>query len=108
LKKKYSNWKNKNQNWKKNNFFIWLKGEIQKKIQFSKRTQKNQKNEDQNQHKIKPMFWLKGGLKRIIAFTKGPIRKLEIKIIRIKLKNIIPSIWIEWWNWKLIKLSQKC
>jgi hypothetical protein len=33
---------------KQNNFFIWLKGEIQ----FSKRNQKNQKNEDQNQHKI--------------------------------------------------------
>jgi hypothetical protein len=31
-------------------------------------------------------------LKRIIAFTKEPIRKLEIKIMMIKLKNIIPSI----------------
>jgi hypothetical protein len=31
-------------------------------------------------------------LKRIIAFTKGPRKKIEIKTIRIKLENIIPSI----------------
>jgi len=24
--------------------------------------------------------------------------------MRTKLKNIIPSIWIEWWNWKSLKL----
>jgi hypothetical protein len=27
--------------------------------------------------------------------------------MRIELKNIISSIWIEWWNWKLIRLLQK-
>jgi hypothetical protein len=29
-------------------FYIWMKGEIKKKNQFSKRTPTNQKNEDQN------------------------------------------------------------
>jgi hypothetical protein len=33
---------------KQNEFYIWLKGEIEKKNQFSNRIQKNQKNEDQN------------------------------------------------------------
>ena len=46
-------------------------------------------------------------LKRIIAFTKGPRKKIKIKTIRIKLENIISSIWIEWWNWKPIKLLHK-
>jgi len=46
-------------------------------------------------------------LKRIIIFTKEPRKKLEIKTMRIELKNIIPSIWIERWNWKSIKLIQK-
>ena len=45
-------------------------------------------------------------MKRIITFTKGPRKKLEIKTIRTKLENIMPSIWIEWWNWKSIKLLQ--
>jgi hypothetical protein len=27
--------------------------------------------------------------------------------MRTKLKNIIPSIWIEWWNWKSLKLLWK-
>jgi hypothetical protein len=34
-------------------------------------------------------------LKRIITFTKVPIKKLEIKTIKIKLENIIPSILIK-------------
>jgi hypothetical protein len=46
-------------------------------------------------------------LKRIITFTKRLRKKLEIKKIRTKLENIIPSIWIEWWNWKPIKLLQR-
>jgi hypothetical protein len=46
-------------------------------------------------------------LKRIITFTKRSRKKLEIKIIRTKLKNIILPIWIEKWNWKRIKLLQK-
>jgi hypothetical protein len=47
-------------------------------------------------------------LKRIINFTKEPREKLDIKTMRTKLKNIIPSIWIERWNWKPIKLKKKC
>jgi hypothetical protein len=31
-------------------------------------------------------------LKRITTFTKGSGKKFKIKIIRIKLENIIPSI----------------
>jgi hypothetical protein len=27
--------------------------------------------------------------------------------MRTKLKNIIPSIWIEEWNWKPIKITKK-
>jgi len=46
-------------------------------------------------------------LKRIINFTKGPRKKLEIKIMKTELENIRPSIWIERWNWKQIKLQQK-
>jgi len=46
-------------------------------------------------------------LKRIITFTKGSTKKLEIKTIRTKLKNMISSIWIEEWNWKQIKLFTK-
>ena len=34
-------------------------------------------------------------LKRIITFTNVPIKKLEIKTMKIKLKNIIPSILIK-------------
>jgi hypothetical protein len=46
-------------------------------------------------------------LKRIIIFIKRPRKKFEIKTTRTKLKNIILSIWIEWWNWKPIKNLQK-
>jgi hypothetical protein len=46
-------------------------------------------------------------LKRIITSTKGPRKKLEIKTLRTKLKNIIPLIWIEGLNWKPPKLLQK-
>jgi len=34
-------------------------------------------------------------------------KKLEIKIMSTKSKNIISSIWIEGLNWKPIKLFQK-
>ena len=46
-------------------------------------------------------------LKRIITFTKSPRKKIEIKKIRTKLNNIIPWIWVEWWNWKPINLLLK-
>ena len=46
-------------------------------------------------------------LKRIITFNKWLRKKIKIKTMRIKLENIIPSIWIERWNWKPIKLLQK-
>jgi hypothetical protein len=35
------------------------------------------------------------------------VKKLELKTIRTKLKNIIPSIWIESWNCKPISVSKK-
>jgi len=38
-------------NKKQNKFYFWLKGEIEKKNQFIKKTKRNQKNEDQNWHK---------------------------------------------------------
>jgi hypothetical protein len=38
---------------------------------------------------------LKGKLKKTITFTKGTRKKIKIKIMRIKLENIILSIWIE-------------
>jgi hypothetical protein len=41
------------------------------------------------------------------TFIKGSRKKIEIKSMRTKLKNIIPSIWIEWWNWKSLKLLWK-
>jgi len=46
-------------------------------------------------------------LKRIIIFIKGPRKKIKMRTMRTKLENIIPSIWIEWWNWKLMKLLYK-
>jgi len=45
-------------------------------------------------------------LKRTIIFYKRA-KKLELKTIRTKLKNIISSIWIEWWNYTPIKFLQK-
>jgi len=38
---------------------------------------------------------LNGEIEKIIIFTKEPRKKLEIETMRTKLKNIIPSIWIE-------------
>jgi len=38
---------------------------------------------------------LKGKIERIITLIKGPRKKLKIKIMRMKLENIIPCIWIE-------------
>ena len=46
-------------------------------------------------------------LKIIITFIKGPRKKLKIKRMLTKLENIILSIWIERWHWKLLKLLQK-
>jgi hypothetical protein len=70
-----------------------LKGEIEKKNQFSKR---KKKNEGQNWHK--KMFWLKGEIENSYNFYREPRKKLEIKTMTIKLENIVPSILIEWWN----------
>jgi len=42
-------------------------------------------------------------LKIIITFKKLSRKKIEIKT---RLKNRIPSIWIEWWNWKSLKFLQ--
>ena len=49
-----------------------------------------------SKYKINFIFDWKVNLKRKITFTKGSRKKLEIKTIRTKLKNIIPIIWIEW------------
>jgi len=46
-------------------------------------------------------------LKKIVTITKGLRKKIEINIVRTKLKNIIPSIWMKKWNWKPIKVLQK-
>jgi hypothetical protein len=42
-------------------------------------------------------------LKRIITFTKLSRKKIKIKT---RLKNRIPSIWFEEWNWKSLKFLQ--
>jgi hypothetical protein len=55
----------------------------------------------------KQCFYWNVKLKRIVTFTKSPWKKLEIKTMRTELKNIILSIWNEWWNWKPIKFLQK-
>jgi len=52
------------------------------------------------------MFWLKGKIEKNNNFTKGQEKKLKIKIMRAELKNILPLIWIERWNWKQIKFLQ--
>ena len=53
------------------------------------------------------MFWLKDKIEKNNKFYKKKTKKkLEIKTMRIKLENIISLIWIEWWNWKPIKLLQ--
>jgi len=73
-----------------------LKCEIEKKNQFSKRKRKKIKRMSIKIYiKTKIIFSLKSKLKRTITFIKGSIKKIKIKIIRIKLKNIILSIWIE-------------
>jgi hypothetical protein len=73
---------------------------LKRKINLAKWQKKNQKNEDQNWHKKYKKYsnW-RVKLKRIINFTKEPREKLEIKTMRTKLENIIPSIWIEGRNW---------
>jgi hypothetical protein len=46
-------------------------------------------------------------LKRIIIFSeKAKKKKTAIKTTMTKLKNIVPSIWGERWNWKQVKLLQ--
>jgi len=52
------------------------------------------------------MFWLKSKIEKNNNFTKGQEKKLKIKIMRAELKNILPLIWIERWNWKQIKFLQ--
>jgi hypothetical protein len=52
------------------------------------------------------MFWLKSEIEKNSNFYKKSMKKLEIKTMRTELKNIIPSIWNEWY-WKPIKLLQK-
>jgi len=42
--------------------------------------------------KNKNNIWLKGEIERIITFIKRSRKQLEIKKIRTKLKNTIPSI----------------
>jgi len=89
-------------------FYIWLKGEIEKKNQFSKRKGKSKewgvKIDIKNNIYIYIYIYWRVKLKRIITFTKKPRKKLEIKTMRTKMENIISSIWIEWWNWKPIKI----
>jgi len=84
-----------------NLIFDW-RVKLKRKINLVKR-QKNQKNGDQNWHKNKNIYfdWMVE-LKRIITLIKRLRNKLEIKTMGNKLKNIIPLIWIEWWNWKSI------
>jgi hypothetical protein len=85
-----------------------LKDKIEKKNQFSKKTKKIKririKVDIKNKNKI---FDWRVELKRIITFNKWLRKKIKIKTMRTKLENIIPSIWIERWNWKPIKLLQK-
>jgi hypothetical protein len=81
-----------------NKSYVWLKGEIEKKINLTK-WQKNKrmriKIDIKNKKKI--YDWMVK-LKRRITFPKWSKKKLEIKIMRTMLENIMLSIWIEWWN----------
>ena len=45
--------------------------------------------------KIKTIFWLNGKIEKNNNFYKKAKKKIKIKTIRTKLKNIIPSILIE-------------
>jgi hypothetical protein len=86
----------------KNNSFMMLKyslsnwyySRVVRKNQFSQRTKKIKKIRIKID--IKNIFDWRVKLKRIITFTKESRKKIKIKIIRTKSKNIIPSIWIEW------------
>jgi len=51
---------------KQSKSYIWLKGEIKKKINLVKGQKNIQNNKDQNWHKNKKktMFWLKGEIKK--------------------------------------------
>jgi len=73
---------------------FWLKGEIEKNNNFYKRAKKkirNQNNEDQiEKYNIVNLNW-KMKLKTNKMFSKGQRKKIKIKIIRIKLENIIFS-----------------
>jgi hypothetical protein len=90
-----------------NLIFDW-RMKLKTKINLVKGSKNIQKNENQNWHKNKKQYFdWRVKLKRIIIFIKGPRKKIKMRTMRIKLENIIPSIWIEWWNWKLMKLLYK-
>jgi len=46
-------------------------------------------------------------LKRIITFTKKSRKKIRNQNNEDQSGKTIPSIWIEWWNWKKIIFLQK-
>jgi len=47
---------------------------------------------------MKTSFWLKGEIEENNNLYKRANKKLEIKTMMTKLKNIIPLIWIEGWS----------
>ena len=46
-------------------------------------------------------------LKKIIIVIKELRKKIKNQNNKGQIKNMIPSIWIEKWSWKLIKFLQK-
>jgi hypothetical protein len=46
-------------------------------------------------------------LKKIIIVIKGLRKKNRYQNHKGQIKNMIPSIWIKKWSWKLIKFLQK-
>ena len=46
-------------------------------------------------------------LKKIITFTKKSRKKIRNQNNEDQSGKTIPSIWIEWWNWKKIIFLQK-
>jgi len=53
------------------------------------------------------MLQFKGEIAKNKNFYKTKGSRKKIKIMRIKLKNIIPLIWTQEWNWKPIIFLQK-
>jgi len=64
-------------------------------INLAKGSKKNKRTRIKIDIKNKKIYWMKSEIEKNNNFYKTAKKKIKNKKIRAKLKNIIPSIWIE-------------